>query len=258
VTVAPLSLDVEYRADCDLVVPEPESPLGCPFMIEAWNEATILEHQLERYLGDLPQPYKRYLGLLAQAQLGADVDLSSLRGSVGPAIAGESDPRVAFQEDEHERCEALRRPLMRLVGELEQRTAEAPAETVLRLARHHLPSAFPREEEVLPELTVGDVAAKIQAEQAAGRPLPAADEMTNRQLLGNPTPLPEEVTAGTVRRIVEKLAVQASEEYRDLFRNVALALDMAREQRNIELAAARDQSRRRRPRKIEQGGPTSE
>lgn len=252
--VAPISLELAYLSDRDLRVPAKESPLGYPFMIEVWNEVTALKAQLGRYLGELQQPFKRYLGLLYQAQLGADVALSPLRDYLGPAISSEDDPRFAFQEDESEACEYLRRPLLHLLGDLERKAAEKPAELVLRLARENLPGAFLDEEDPAPELTVGDVAARIQADQAAGQSLPAPDVMANRQLLGNATLLPEPITASTVRRLVEKLGVRASERYRELFRRAALALGIAREQSNIDLAAARRQFQPRRRARTEPPG----
>jgi hypothetical protein len=126
VIVAPISLDIAYRSSYDLVVFEEESTLGYSFMVEVWNEVSMLEAQLGRYLGALRQPAKRWLGLLYQAHLGAQVDLSELADRVGPGIREFADPRVRFQEQEIEACEYLRRPLLQRV-ERDSQQVEEPA-----------------------------------------------------------------------------------------------------------------------------------
>lgn len=257
IVVAPLSLEIAYRADRDLYVPAEASPFGYAFMAEVWNEVSVLRAQLGQCLGVLDQPYKRYLGLLYQVQLGAATDLRPLTASVGPAITHGDDPRVAFQEDEHEALQDLRRPLLQSLGDQERRAIVEPAEIVLRLLRESLPDAFIDDEDTAPDLTVGSIAARIQGDHAAARSLPAADVMTNRQLLENTTQLPEQITASAVGRLLEGLGVQASQRYRELFRRVALELGFSQEQRGIELAAARRQLRHRPRTKTERSGPES-
>ena len=113
--VVPVSLDIAYQTNLDLLVLEEENPLGYRFMIEVWNEVPMLGGQLGRYLGALPQPIKRYLGLLYQAHLGVEVDLSEFAERLGPAIRHSADPRVRFQGEEIEACAYLRRPLLERV-----------------------------------------------------------------------------------------------------------------------------------------------
>jgi transcriptional regulator with XRE-family HTH domain len=110
--VAPVSLDLAYRSRDDLTITGEESPLGYAFMIEIWNEAAMLGQQLVRYVGVLPQPLKRYLGLLYQAHLGLGVSLAELEDRLGPAILHPADPRLAFQEEEIAACSYLRRPAL--------------------------------------------------------------------------------------------------------------------------------------------------
>lgn len=127
--IAPLSLDLAYRSRDDLTVAEQESPLGYPFMVEVWNEAALLGEQLGRYVGILPQPLKRYLGLLYQAHLGLAVSLDELEDRLGPAILHPADPRLAFQDEEIAACSYLRRPA------LERALAPLPAiQTVPEIA----------------------------------------------------------------------------------------------------------------------------
>jgi hypothetical protein len=111
---APISLDISYQSNFDLRVFEDDSPLGYEFMVEVWNEVPMLETQLARNLGSLNQPAKSYLGLLYEALLGTNVDLSELTGRLGPAILDSNDPRVVFQQEDVAACEYLRRPLFEL------------------------------------------------------------------------------------------------------------------------------------------------
>jgi hypothetical protein len=128
IAVAPLSLELAYQADRDLRVPVEASPLGYEFMIEVWNEITLLKEQLGRYLGNLEQPFKRRLSLLCQAQLGIEVHLRPLAAYLGPPVSAEEDPRVAFEEAEHAACEYLREPFLARLGgaEREETTAARP------------------------------------------------------------------------------------------------------------------------------------
>ncbi|MGI8549443.1 MAG: hypothetical protein ACR2PL_01415 [Dehalococcoidia bacterium] len=239
--VAPTSLDLAYASDCDLLVPEEESPLGYPFMIEVWNEVQVLQEQLGRYLGTLPQPFKRYLGLLHEAQFGIEVDLSPLIPHIGPPITHRDDPRFAFQEDEHEACEYLGLPVMSALGESEDSEASEPARTVRSLLHKHVPSGFPELDSTTTPLTVGDVAARLQSDHAAGRPIPSVDRLTNQRLLRNGIAVSRPVTAAVVAQLKELLHVEGSDRYWEVFRQAAVKLGMARQQGQIQLVAARRQ-----------------
>jgi hypothetical protein len=114
VVSAPISTDVEFRSDRDLLVDESESPLGYEFMVEVWNEVAMLRNQLGRCVATLSSPIDRRLGLLYRSHLGLDTDLVELGRHIGPPIVHRDDPRVAFQEREIEACEHLRRPLLAL------------------------------------------------------------------------------------------------------------------------------------------------
>jgi hypothetical protein len=92
-----------------------------------WHELALLPTQLGRYLGTLPQPAKRYLGLLYQWHLGMEVDLADVLPHVGPAIRHAADPRLAFQEREMGTREHLHHPLLRHVWALEDMVEERVA-----------------------------------------------------------------------------------------------------------------------------------
>jgi hypothetical protein len=129
---APISLDLAYQSNYDLMVFEQESPLGYPFMIEAWNPVSPLRSQLERCLGVLQQPLKRFLGLVYQAYLGMPVDVSEAVQHLGPAILHPHDPRLSFQEQEIEACEYLRHSLLELLRKEDQANSQSkPRERVI-------------------------------------------------------------------------------------------------------------------------------
>lgn len=130
-SVAPISLDLAYQSDRDLLVPAEASPLGYPFMIEVWNEVVLLRPQLLRCLGVLDQPFKRSLGLLYQVQLGAGIDLNLVSQHLGPAITSADDPRVGFQEQEVEACEYLRAPLLADLAVAQYDGSHRPPEDVV-------------------------------------------------------------------------------------------------------------------------------
>jgi len=119
-----------------------------------------------------------------------------------------------------------------------ERTWEADAERVRALLRRAMPSAFPAEAEPGP-LTVGDVAARVQADVALGGRLSAADREANARLLGDRTPLPDDLGLPRFDRWRATLGVEAGPHYWRAFRQAAVLLAMGRCQRAGELAAAR-------------------
>jgi hypothetical protein len=143
VAALPVSLDLAYQADRDLLVPEAVSPLGYPFMVETWNDVAMLRSQLTRYLGLLPERLTQFVLQLHRSQFStrsglqspenrrwpnyessqaptSEFNLLELGGSVGPAISHAEDPRVAFQKQEVEACQYLRTPLLTLISMAEQ------------------------------------------------------------------------------------------------------------------------------------------
>lgn len=115
---------------------------------------------------------------------------------------------------------------------------EADAERVRGLLREHLPSAFPVET-ALPPLTVSDVAARLQADNALGTRFHAADRAANSRLLTDKTPLPEELGLPHFEKWRTTLGINASAHFWRTFRQAAVLLAMGRCQHAGELAAAR-------------------
>jgi hypothetical protein len=133
-----------------------------------------------------------------------------------------------------------------LHAEAQLTTRTEDAKTVRVLLRKHLPSAFAEPETGPP--TVGDVAARLQADHASGRlPLLPGDLHANAQLLGRTVLLTGRLTPRTIRQATEPLGVQASDRYWELFRRAAGELALARAGAVHQAAARPHSSRRRRP-----------
>jgi hypothetical protein len=137
--------------------------------------------------------------------------------------------------------------LERLLGELADGLAveegldtawQTDAVSVRTLLREHFPSAFPAESD-LPPLTVGEVAARLQADASLAARWSAADRVANGRLLANRTPVPEELGLPHFENWQTTLGVSASSHYWRSFRQTAVLLAMGRCQQAGELAAAR-------------------
>lgn len=116
-----------------------------------------------------------------------------------------------------------------------------PAELVQTLLREHLPSGFTTEDEVVPPLTVGDVAARLEADQQVLPP----DRTALGQLRGNQHDLPDLINAHTLASLARDLGVRASDRFWRAFQQTAVALGLARSQAEMRLAATREQRSRR-------------
>ena len=123
--VAPISVDIAYQGNYDLLLFEQESPLGYPFMVEIWNKISLFRSQLGRCLGTLSQRLNSLLELVHQAYLGLSVNLSEVTQHLGPAIRHPDDPRIHFQEQEIEACDYLRRLVFESLKRIEARESEA-------------------------------------------------------------------------------------------------------------------------------------
>jgi hypothetical protein len=106
------------------------------------------------------------------------------------------------------------------------------AETVRTLLRQHIPSAF----EPQPhhgQLTVRDAASHLQSKNR----VPASDLEAHRLLLNSDAPLPTHLTLVEIKKLAVKLKVEATDFYWKRFQHSAVALWMARSQKQAQLAA---------------------
>jgi hypothetical protein len=120
------------------------------------------------------------------------------------------------------------------------------AQTVRRLLLRHLPSGVERPEPAATPLTVGDVAARLQAEQAAAGLAPVTDLEVNRRLLTDASPVPQPLTEAALAVLIEQTGAGGSARYWELFRRAAIRLAVTRQRGRAELAAARRQPPRTR------------
>lgn len=116
----------------------------------------------------------------------------------------------------------------------------ADAQLVRKLLREHLVSAFVVSEPIETPLTVGEIAARLQAD----RRVPLADQETNRHLLHSTIPVPEWLSAQAIKQLAKDLGVSASERFWRFFRDTAIMLGMGRNHEQAQLAAAREERAR--------------
>jgi hypothetical protein len=106
------------------------------------------------------------------------------------------------------------------------------AETVRTLLRQHIPSAFESQPHHGP-LTVRDAASHLQSKNR----VPASDSEAHRLLLNSDSPLPAHLSLIEIKKLAVKLKVKASDFYWKRFQQSAVALWMARSQKQAQLAA---------------------
>lgn len=125
--------------------------------------------------------------------------------------------------------------------EVEQR--EQDVEQVQQLLRRHLPSGWetPVNIENMPPLTISDVAARMQADEAVRGSVKQELNTIVQQLRQSNTMLPENLGLRGVRDLFAQLGVQASKQLQKLFSETALFLRSGRQQGMAQMAATRRQ-----------------
>ena len=122
--------------------------------------------------------------------------------------------------------------------EEEQLTSDATdAQLVRDLLREHLPSAFDVDGLDDKPLSVGDVAARLQADHR----VPPTDQEANRVLLNSSVPLPAWLSVQAVRRLITELGMTVSDRFLRVFRDTAIMLGMGHSHGQAQLAAAREE-----------------
>lgn len=119
--------------------------------------------------------------------------------------------------------------------------ASEDAELVRNLLGEHLVSAFETDEPEDKPLTVGVVAAQLEAD----RRVPQADREANRLLSGNTVELPEWLSRQEVEHLAKRLGVEASKRFWRVFRDTAITLQIRHSHSQAQLAAARKEGERR-------------
>jgi hypothetical protein len=111
------------------------------------------------------------------------------------------------------------------------------AELVRALVQKHFDGV--RSNESQEPLTVGEVAARMQAD----RSVPISDQPVHKNLLQLTTPLPEFLNIQAIRKLATTLQVNASEKFWRVFRDTAIMMGIGRGQ--AQMAAARKQKARK-------------
>jgi hypothetical protein len=141
--------------------------------------------------------------------------------------------------------------LERILGELTDGLAleEGPeplwkvdTSRVKKLLRQHLPSGHAQPK--TGPLTVGDVAARLQADSTLNGQLSPADQASNARLLSSATVLPDDLGLPSMEKWQQTLGISPSPAYWRAFRQAAVLLSMGHCQQAGELAAARRASGR--------------
>ncbi len=117
--VAPLSPEVGFASEGDLVVPQEASPLGYPFMVEVWNQIVVLRRSLGERICVLPAGLQ---DALRRAWLSLPLEEGPVT-LVMDADLPENVRQVAeFRKRELEAFDRLSRPLMEAASRLEEET----------------------------------------------------------------------------------------------------------------------------------------
>lgn len=122
------------------------------------------------------------------------------------------------------------------------------AQRVRELARQHLPSAFENEDDSPRPVTIGEIAALLQAK----RRVPFTDTQLNDSLLSNSSALPQPLNLPAVKKLFAALGVKPSERFIRVFYDAAITLSMARSHNQAQLAARKQQTRRARNKQTDQ------
>lgn len=178
-------------------------------------------------IGRVPDPHERVIHRYVKA-----LDTGDMDGVAAVLQAAMDDPELdrlisevnfAYQDEE------LLIP------------ASEDAELVRNLLGEHLVSAFDMDEPEDEPLTVGIVAARLEAD----RRVPQADREANRLLIGNTVELPEWLSRQEVERLANMLGVEAGKRFWRVFRDTAISLQIEHSRSQAQLAAARKEGAKR-------------
>lgn len=166
----------------------------------------------------------------------------------GNLAQGDAIMAQAFEDAELlQLIESVEAELAKEAGILPQ--AEKVAQ-IRALIQQYLVSTFEQEQAALANslkpLTIGEVAARLEARNK----LPPALQAINEQLLRNTTPLPNELSLSAIKALAQQIGAATSDFYWRQFKEAAIALGVARSHDQMQLAA-REQKPRRPNRKEE-------
>jgi hypothetical protein len=128
-------------------------------------------------------------------------------------------------------------------AEEEDERRESDVILVRQLLRQHLPSGWETVPEVadIPQLTVSDVVARIQADEAVKGSVKQELNTFIQQLRQSTMPLPANLGIHGIRSLFTQLGLRVSKQLQKVFSETALFLTSGREQGIAHLAATRRQ-----------------
>lgn len=124
IQVAPVSAETEYATEGDFVIKEEESPLGYSFMIELWNEQSMLRENLDCCLASfdavghraiLDELEKQREKILSKVKKPISLEETVMKGLY-------HDPIMRFRAHEYEETAYLRVPVEALLTDKEEAT----------------------------------------------------------------------------------------------------------------------------------------
>jgi hypothetical protein len=133
-------------------------------------------------------------------------------------------------------------------SEEEEEGRESDVELVRQLLRQHLTSGWEiaLNVEEIPPLTVSDIIARIQADEAVKGPVKQELNIVVQQLRQSTVPLPANLGRHGIHTLFMQLGLRVSKHLQKVFSETALFLTAGREQGMAHLAATRRQRERSR------------
>jgi len=118
IRVAPISTEIEYACNHDLILSADENPLKKRIMIELWNSQPMLKMNLGEFLGKLSESVIDKLVRLDQNLWGMNDNVEGIE--TGEPIVEPSDERLAFQKREVEATSYISSPVGALLEKWER------------------------------------------------------------------------------------------------------------------------------------------
>lgn len=120
--VAPISTEIDFACDRDLLLSADDNPLKQPIMIELWNSQPMLKQNLGELRGYLKKEQAEQLKRLHRSLYEGGIQISDV--PTGELIDSEADQRMDFHKREIKETLYLRLPVQRLIEMRSQENAE--------------------------------------------------------------------------------------------------------------------------------------
>ena len=118
ITVAPISIEIQYAAEYDYIaVGNDKLPFNFAFMVETWNETAVLPAALSQKVGELNNRVVALMLFLWRMYIvGESLEYWE---EVGPKIVDPQDGRIQFQNEEVEAFRPLTEEVTAMIFEEE-------------------------------------------------------------------------------------------------------------------------------------------